>query len=103
MRIYPTTYRYNAPYRGPRNYIELNKLLTSIGYDIDTAISSSKLHKEMINHNFIFSLYKEEQLESNMGTYGEINGQQESYASIRELANSINVMNSKLDSMLKNI
>lgn len=103
MKIYPTIYRYNAPYRGPKNSDELNKLLTSIGHDIDVMHKVIEEHKEFIDENFLFSLYRKEECNSNIETNGLIDGKQANFLSVRELATSINSIENNLDNMLKNL
>ena len=103
MKIYPTIYRYNAPYRGPKNSEELNKLLTSIRHDINVMQKTTEEHRKIINENFLFSLYRQTECNSNIDTNGLIDNKQINFSSIREIATSINAIEDSLDNMLKNL
>lgn len=103
MRIYPTLYRYNAPYRGPKNYKEINKVMTSIAYDIDTVKEISREHEDSIESNMDFYIYKNSECISNLEPQGEIESNILEFKPGITMAKAVNSMDDRLDNMIKNI
>jgi hypothetical protein len=103
MKIYPTLYRYNAPYRGPRSYRELNKVLTSIGHDISKAKEANLVHSEAIETNIRFCNTKDGTEVSNFNSSAVIGEETRSFQPLNEIRKKINSMDDKLDNILKNI
>lgn len=109
MRIYPTIYRYNASYRGPKDSRELNKVVTSIKYDIGTSSKVLLEHQEVINSNLNYLVNGKAASVSNINPTGIIgndaNGEVISckFRPIQEVSNGLNSISTKLDNILKNL
>lgn len=103
MEIYPTLYRYNAPYRGPRDFKEINKVLTSIGHDIGVVEEAIRDQKESIDRNLRY--YQEEKGDyvANIDSYGKIQGIHVELLSQKEIRNKLNSMSLNLDRMIANL
>lgn len=102
--IYPSLYRYNAPYRGPRDSKELSKTLTSIKYDLQIAGAEAEKHKGFIYGNINHALgITDTAVTGSMNTVVELNEIQQQYEGIDSLINKLRIMEKQLDVFLKNL
>lgn len=102
--IYPSFYKYNAPYRGPRDSKELNKTLTSIKHDINIAKLENEKHRDAIYENIKHAIGSSDKaMTGEMNTAVELNGELQKYEGIDVLSNKLRDMESQLNAFLKNL
>lgn len=102
--IYPSLYRYNAPYRGPRDSKELSKTLTSIKYDIDTLTAEAKRQENDISNNIKHAIGEiDTALTDKMTTAVEINEDDQKYEGLNYVQIKLRLIDRELDAFMRNL
>lgn len=102
--IYPTVYFFNAPYRGPKSRIEINKIFTSIIYDIATVYDEAAMQEEQVPKNLSYCTENRGELGIDLDTAGLVNGTDNySYIGTHTMGKKINNLMFKAEEILKNL
>jgi len=106
--IYPSIYSFNAPYRGPKQSKEINKLFTSIAYDLAAVETESEDQNVKAKDILSFYIKTEPSPSTRFPTAGIIDGTNYKYAGIdtdlngKGMVQCINEMRDKAYHFLKN-
>ena len=104
--IYPSVYKYNAPYRGSKESKEVNKLFTSIIYDLSVAYDELESQASKVPANLKFCVSADVLAEVKFPTSGSINGSDYTYRGIDAssgINQSINSIQARVNQILKNL
>jgi len=105
--IYPSVYSFSAPYRGPKESNEINKLFTSIVYDLNVATNEIQAQSTNNESAVKFFLNGDGLPEIPFPTAGSIEGTNYAYTGIHKQLNSISItqkinhMNDRVTHILK--
>jgi len=97
--VHPTIYSFNAPYRGPKESKEVNKLFTSITYDISIVYDELVRLGILTTDNLRFCVNAGAQPQMEFTSAGNINSEHYNYKNINALNQKLNA----LDSIAQNI
>jgi hypothetical protein len=102
--IYPTIYKYNAPYRGPKSAKEINKVLTTVAHDSEEVYKELTRQAEMARENHKHGIGLSDTFYSeNMTGYTETGDFSQGFKGLVEMEKSIRDMDRMLDAYLRNL
>lgn len=101
--IHPSIYSFSAPYRGPKESKEVNKVFTSIIYDLLDVYNELLQLSSTSNNNLAFCINQEKEPKTEFPTAGLIGDTNYSYKSVIKISQSINAANMRIDQILENL
>lgn len=103
MKLFPTLFAYNAPLRGPKNYRDLNKVITGINYDLESVRKVNLQHEvDILTNNYYITEGIGESI-SDIPQAGVVNDEAYNYCGTEDISSQLNYINNKLDNMLKKL
>jgi hypothetical protein len=94
-------YNFNAPYRGPRDSKEMQKLFASIGHDITVAYNELEEKNDILPKALEFCIVADIESPIDVDTAAIINSTSYSYKGTNELTKNINDISMRINHILE--